>query len=98
MALIIEPGLGIDDLRDVQKAVWEARSKWYNLGLELGISPGTLDSIKATNQNPDDLFADMIKDWLRNGNPKPNWATIANALRSPTVGYGHIAEQVHGKA
>ena len=75
--------------------MWEARSKWYNIGLKLGVPVGTLDSIsKAANQNPDDCFTAMIKDWLRNGKPKPTWATVAKALKSPMVGYAQLAEQL----
>jgi hypothetical protein len=87
--------LSIDNLRDVLKAVWEARSKWYNIGLELGISAGTLDSIsKTANQNPDDCITAMIKDWLRNEKPKPSWAAVANALKSPMVGYAQLAKEL----
>ena len=83
-----------EDLGSVLEAVWEARSKWYNIGLKLGISVGTLDSIKASNQNSDDYLTAMIKDWLRNGKPKPLWAALAKALKSPMVGYAQLAEQL----
>jgi hypothetical protein len=87
--------LSIDNLRDVLKTMWEARVKWYYIGLELSISPGTLDSIsKANNQNPDDCLTVMIKDWLRSGKPKPSWAALANALKSPMVGYAQLAEKL----
>ena len=69
--------------------------KWYNIGLKLGISVGTLDSIsKANNQNPDDCLTAMIKDWLKNGKPKPSWATVAKALKSRMVGYAQLAEEL----
>ena len=84
--------LGIDDLCDVLEAVWEARSKWYNIGLKLGTSAGTLDSIKTgAKENPDDCITAMIKDWLNNGKPKPTWAAVAKAFKSPMVGYEHLA-------
>ena len=87
--------LNIDDLGDVVEAVWEAREKWYNIGLKLGISASTLDAInKAVNQNPDDCITAIIKDWLKNGKPKPLWAAVADALKSPMVGYGNLAEQL----
>ena len=31
--------LTIKDLRKVQRAAWDARTKWYNIGLELEIDP-----------------------------------------------------------
>ena len=87
--------LTIDNLGDVLEVVWEARAKWYNIGLKLGISVGTLDSIsKANNQNPDDCLTAMIKDWLKNGKPKPSWAQLAKALKSPMVGYAQLAEEL----
>ena len=87
--------LSINDLCDVLELVWEARAKWYNIGLKLGISAGTLNAIKTTNhQNPDDCLTAMIEEWLNNGKPNPTWAAVAKALRSPMVGYGHLAEQI----
>ena len=92
--IITEPGLSINDLGVVIEAVWEARSKWYNIGLKLGISPGTLDAIKGANQNPDECFTDMIKDWLNNGKPRPTWAAMTEALESRMVGYGDLAKKL----
>ena len=86
---------GISDLSDVLEAVWEARSKWYNIGLKLGTSSGTLDAIKASaKENVDDCVTTMIKDWLNNGKPQPTWAAVAKALKSPMVGCKHLAEQL----
>ena len=85
----------MNDLRDVQKVVWEARSRWYNMGLKLGTSPGTLNAIRLTERDDPDLcITHMIKDWLNNGNPQPTWAAVAKALKSPIVGYGYLAEQL----
>lgn len=70
--------------------IWEARAKWYHIGVNLGTSPGTLDAIeKAKNQNPDDCMIAMINDWLNSGTP--TWEALAGA---PMVGYIHLAEQV----
>ena len=86
--------LGTSDLRKVYKAAWDARTKWYNVGLELDIDSATLDSIKANNDNVEDRFRAMLTTWLRAVNPRPTLAALAEALRSPTVGYGHLAEQI----
>ena len=93
--MLFFPGeLSIDDLGDVLEAVWEARAKWYNIGLKLGISVGTLDSIESSNQNSGRCLTAMIKDWLKNGKPKPSWAQLAKALKSRMVGYAQLAEEL----
>ena len=84
--------LSVGDLQKVQKCIWDARSKWYNIGLELGIDAGTLDTIDST-QNPDCCFRAMLTKWLRQDSPKPTRTALAVALRSPSVGHGKLAEQ-----
>ena len=87
--------LGINDLGDALEAVWEARKKWYYLGLKLGTSPKTLDEIKTANQNDDDTsITEVIKEWLNSGREDRTWTTVAKALRSPMVGYAELANQL----
>ena len=87
--------LTIDDLCDVLKTAWEARSKWYYIGLELRISPGTLNAIKKNNnQDPDDCLTAMLDYWLNNGKPKPSWVAVAKALKSPMVGYAQLTDEL----
>ena len=86
--------LTIKDLRKIQRATWEARVKWYNIGLELEIDPGTLDTIKTDNENSDNRFRAMLTIWLKMVQPEPTLAALAEALQSPTVGFGCLAEQV----
>ena len=82
------------DLRKVQRVTWEARAKWYNIGLELEINPGTLDVIQGNNRDIDDCFRAMLTSWLKMVQPKPTLAALAEALQSPTVGFGRLAEQI----
>ena len=89
--------LTIDDLRSVQRAIWDARSCWYNIGLKLGLDPDTLGAIRMDKRdNIDNCFTEMLTHWLRQVNPPHTWSALADALRSPTVGYKEllIAEQV----
>ena len=81
------------NIKEVQRAVWDARTKWYNIGLELDIDPETLNTIKGNNDNIDDRFRSMLMTWLKMVDPKPTWEALAEALRSPTVGYEHLAER-----
>ena len=84
--------LYIEDLCLVQNTIWMARAKWYNIGLNLNIHMGTLDAIKKDNDDSDDRFRAMLITWLKTVQPKPTWEALAEALRSPSVGYEQLAE------
>ena len=89
-----EVHVSIDDLQKIQRAAWEARTEWYNIGLELKIDAATLDTIKGDNDSIKDRFRSMLSTWLKRDQPRPTLSLLANALRSPTVGYQHLAQQI----
>ena len=78
----------------IQDAAWDSREEWYNIGLKLSIDPGTLDVIKKDNAKTNDCFRKMLTTWLKKIQPKPTLAALAEALQSPTVGFGHLAKQI----
>ena len=85
----------MDDLASVQRAVWEGRAKWYNIGLELGLTAGTLDSIKLANQgDPDHCIRETLKNWLRRDDLHPSWSDLAKSLKAPSVGHRQLAEEL----
>ena len=74
--------------------MWEARVKWYNLGLGLDITPDSLDAIELANsQNPNRCFRAMLTQWLRE-HRQPTWNALAKSLKSPSVGYSQLGEQI----
>ena len=77
--------------------MWDASTQWYNIGLELGVEPATLDVIEEDNSSTDKKLRNMLKKWLRNSKKIPTTETISKALQSPTVDYGNlpIAQDVH---
>ena len=90
-----ENNLTIDDIALVQKEIWDGRSKWCNLGLELGLSVGTLDAIKLREQgDPENCLRESLKEWLRNPECPSSWNRLAESLRAPTVGLGDLADHV----
>jgi hypothetical protein len=84
----------IDDLQKIQRAAWEVRAKWYNIGLELKIGAGTLDAIERDGHSVDDQFRIMLSTWLGRDQPRPTLSLLAEALRSPTVREEHLAQQI----
>ena len=85
--------LGVSDLGMILEAVWKARVKWYYIGLALHIAPDTLDVIEKDNRITDTCFLEMLKVWLKS-KPPPTWTELVKALRSPTVGYQELAEEL----
>jgi hypothetical protein len=88
--------LAIADLKIVRAAVWEARTQWMNIGIELNILKTNLDAIKMTVQgrNPGDCLTEMLSLWLKQVNPPPTWTALITTLKRPTVGLEQLAEQV----
>ena len=83
-----------NDLQKVLNTIWEARAQWYNLGLGLDISPDSLDTIELDNgQKADRCFRAMLTQWLRE-HRRPTWSALAEALKSPSVGYSHLAQEI----
>ena len=87
--------LTVDDLATVQAKVWEGRAKWYNIGLALKLTPGTLDAVQQTNHYVvDQCFTATLKEWLGKPELDPSWSGLATALKDSTVGLEDIAEQL----
>ena len=78
----------------VLDTTWEARAKWFYIGLELGIKVEILHAIRRSNHSMiDDCFQAMLVHWLRVARPVPTLAALANAFCSPTVTVG-FGEQI----
>ena len=88
--------LGVDDLCVVQEELYVARTRWYNLGLKLGLKPDVLDAIETQcSENPDKCFRETLKDYLKT--VTPSWRALVEALRSPIVNQPQLAEKVENK-
>ena len=78
--------LTLSELSEVLNAVWDRRSKWYNIGLGLGIESSTLD---ATSRNChhqcEDCLREVLKEWLKQVEPRPTWDALQEALNLPSV-------------
>ena len=61
------------------------------MGLGVGISPNTLDAVKRDNRDCADCYRAMLKQWLKE---EPALTSLADALKSPSVNMGHLAEEL----
>ena len=93
MSLLLQ--FSIDDLAEVLAALWEAREKWYFIGLKLKVKPSDLNAIKADKSSVDDKLASVINTRL-NSEPCTR-KELYDALRDPTVGMAAEAEKLAAK-
>ena len=86
--------LSTKDLKTVRKELFDAATKWYDIGLEVGLECSTLDNIKGMYQDNQDCLREMIKCFLKQVNPKPTWKIVVDALKDKAVNYGQLAEAI----
>lgn len=92
MAALFSGGkLTPDDLGRVLEEVHDESARWYQLGLQLLVKTGTLDSIRLQFSDPRDQLLEMLKTWLKTDDC-PSRKTLINALRSQSV----VASQLAG--
>ena len=85
--------LTVDDLRTVIKELNNVCAKWYNIGVQLGVSVGTLDAIEKQYSDPSDCLRKTLMTWLKSSTP--TWTNIVDALN--IVGEARLAADLEQK-
>ena len=89
--------LSVDDLPVVMEELNDIRAKWYDIGLQLRISVGTLNAIKKDCNSTSDCLRETLTTWLKTCPSLPTWSNIVDALRSSTVGEVRLAADLEQK-
>ena len=91
--------LGEKDLPEIIRELSAAKSKWYNIGIDLKLEVSTLDGIRNDRKdNTDECFPQMIIAWLRSSSEVPKtWSTLADVLKQPMIGFGELATKIEEK-
>ena len=84
--------LTLGDLNFVYKNLIKAAGDWLDLGLDLGLDPGTLKDIKDEYRRNKDCLREMIAARLKTG--PLTYSEICQSLRSPTVERNDVAETI----
>ena len=71
------------------------RAKWRRIGVELNLTPGTLDAIEQRSQDPDDRMERVLIEWLNKGTA--TWRELVDALFSVPVGETKLSRQLERK-
>ena len=97
LAVIRQLPLTISDLKKVRSKTYEVRSKWRDIGLELGVPEDTLDCIERENYDISSRFQKMYSHWLKTTDPKPTWKALVTALEEPAIGEYGLADTLRQK-
>ena len=60
------------DLKDIQNVLWDAQTKWFNIGIQLGLDSVQLEAIKCNCADVEDRFTRMLSEWLVQVDPEPS--------------------------
>ena len=85
------------DLSTVRNEIHDARTKWYDIGIELKVDVSTLKTIESMYSNAKDCLREVITEWLKAVSPKPTWRSLVDALRRPVVEESKLAAELEGK-
>ena len=88
--------LTVDNLRLLMKELKDVRAEWYNIGVQLGVSVGTLKAIKNQCLNvPFDCLEETLTEWLKTCLSPPTWTNVVDALS--VVGEARLAADLEHK-
>ena len=89
--------LSVNDLPVIIEELNDARAKWYDVGLQLRMSVGTLNAINKDYNSTSDCLRETLTTWLKTCPSLPTWSNIVGALRSSTVGEIRLAADLQQK-
>ena len=81
------------DLKMLLNLLHEVRAKWYVIGIQLDISTGTLDAIKAQTTDCGVCLQEMLKYWLSSKSHNVTLDALLESLASESVGENTLAEK-----
>ena len=85
-----------NDLGEVLEEILDISAQWYQLGLQLKLKTGTLDSIQTQFSDPKRQLLEMLKTWLTTSE-NTSWKALTDALRSRSVGASQLAGVLEAK-
>ena len=86
----LDDELNIDDLNEVQSELQDIRSKWYQFGLYLQLTPGHLDEIDVSIKNGESKLREVLE--RRIFESVLTWRIIIEALKK--IGHNALAAKL----
>ena len=78
-------------LPHLQDELYDIRGKWYDIGVQIGIDTGTLQTIRNDYNDSGDALRELLTYWLKR---TPTWEALFKALRSRPVQASDKAEKL----
>ncbi len=83
-----------DELLPLYDKLYDARTKWFDIGLNLNINNDDLSAINVLNSKPPEIcLREMLTERLHSGGPL-SWRDVCDCLRSSTVKRNDVAEKI----
>ena len=86
------------DLKNITNELGSVIDKWYQIGVQLGVSESKLRQIEADYHTVDRRFTETINFWLRGNTPVAiSWKSIIDVLESHFVNEKGLAKKLREK-
>lgn len=82
----------LDSLSELVEFLHPVRSKWYFVGLCLGVHVSDLNTIHSQFSDPGRCLCEMLQLWLKRQGTR--WSDVFGALRSQSVGEEQLGLQL----
>ena len=69
-------------MSEVLKSLDQVVYRWFDLGLQLGLSDGVLHAIEHDYQRIGDRKREMVSKWTTSAALNPTWFSLASALHA----------------
>ena len=77
-----------------EQVVPNMATKWFEMGLQLGVNPKDLKTIQHDAKNSKAACTEMFTEWLGNANTEKSWKKVLDALCSRSVGENTLAKNL----
>ena len=79
--------------KDLVVELKDLAAQWYIMGLQLGLSPATLDEIGGGRDDASNCLRNVLQEWLESSTPCTK-AKIVEAIRCPTIKIMWLAKKI----
>ena len=94
---VADDPLSADDLAKVRMELVDVQTKWYDIGLDLGLPVSTLETIRQECQDTAECLRKMLLEWLKMIDLQPSWKNLIDVLQNKVINEGALAVTIARK-